>query len=286
MVAAQTPHRADESVVLAEAAQQAFWWRALALFVDAIVLSVVTALIDTVFGVTHVISGTVGSVSYGSPPSPPPITGFGTFTSSNDVGGPWIALITIVYFIGLEALFGATVGKLAARLRVVNLEGELISPWQSIVRNLLRVVDNLPSLYLLGGGVALFSPPRQRIGDRLAHTIVLPRYTLAAPLLTDTQRRRRLALVGLVVAALLLFCGGFYYFGRPPLVVASAITKGFFDERVNSYTLGAPVRTATSITYPITYTSAQHPNGCSGILTLRWAGIFGWEVASSAMRCR
>lgn len=285
MTVAQTPPRADETTVLAEPARQAFWWRALALFVDALVLSVVTALVDMVFGVTHVISGSPFPLPTSGPPNPPPITGFSTFTSSNDIGGPWIALIAIVYFTGLEALFGATVGKLAARLRVVNMDGQLLTPWQAIVRNVLRVVDNLPALYLFGGILALASPLRQRIGDRLAHTAVVPRYTLAAPLLTDAQRRCRLALISVVVAALLLVCGGFYYYGRPPLVVESAINTDYFGEHVTSYLLGHATRTRTSVTYPIFYKTPRHPGGCSGTVVLRWSGLSGWQIEYATSTC-
>jgi uncharacterized RDD family membrane protein YckC len=48
---------------------------------------------------------------------------------------------------------------------------------QAVVRNLLRPVDVLPVLYLVGYLVMMATGPerRQRIGDRLAGTVVVLR---------------------------------------------------------------------------------------------------------------
>jgi len=48
---------------------------------------------------------------------------------------------------------------------------------QAIVRNLLRIVDQLPAAipYLLGAVLILNSSRRQRLGDRLAGTVVVRR---------------------------------------------------------------------------------------------------------------
>lgn len=83
-------------------------------------------------------------------------------------------LLSLTYYIVAEALAGAGVGKLAMGLRVVALNGARISWPQSAVRNVLRAVDGLvyPS-YLVGFLAATASPARQRIGDRLAGTVVV-----------------------------------------------------------------------------------------------------------------
>jgi uncharacterized RDD family membrane protein YckC len=52
-----------------------------------------------------------------------------------------ITLIPLVYFILMEAVQGATVGKMVLGIRVVNLDGSEMSWGQAIVRNLLRIVD-------------------------------------------------------------------------------------------------------------------------------------------------
>ncbi len=58
-------------------------------------------------------------------------------------------------------------------LEVVTESGEPISLNQSIVRNLLRVIDGLPTMYLLGFILAAFSDRTQRLGDKVANTLVV-----------------------------------------------------------------------------------------------------------------
>lgn len=78
------------------------------------------------------------------------------------------------YFIVTEAIFGGTPGKVLIGLRVVNEEDGMAIGWQrSIVRNLLRVVDAFPTLYLVGFFFAVSSPKTQRLGDRIARTLVI-----------------------------------------------------------------------------------------------------------------
>lgn len=76
------------------------------------------------------------------------------------------------YFIVQEGLYGQTIGKRAAGIVVVCRDGQPITFGQSIVRNLLRVVDGLFS-YALGLAVMLVNDDRQRIGDLAADTIVV-----------------------------------------------------------------------------------------------------------------
>jgi uncharacterized RDD family membrane protein YckC len=78
------------------------------------------------------------------------------------------------YFIVTEAVWSATPGKMLIGMRVVNEEDGAAIGWQrAIVRNLLRVVDFFPSLYLVGFIAAVSSPKSQRLGDRMARTVVV-----------------------------------------------------------------------------------------------------------------
>jgi uncharacterized RDD family membrane protein YckC len=88
--------------------------------------------------------------------------------------GAWVA-IAYGYWIVCERLWGATIGKRAVGVRVVRESGARISWWQSIVRNVLRLVDGFPYLipYLLGAGVAVTNAERRRIGDFAASTRVV-----------------------------------------------------------------------------------------------------------------
>jgi uncharacterized RDD family membrane protein YckC len=96
----------------------------------------------------------------------------------------WIALaIWFVYLTAMEAGVGATLGKLALGIRVVREDGGRIDLGGSLVRNLARAIDGLPWIvpYLVGAIVVWNSPTRQRLGDRWAHTVVIPRGPISAP---------------------------------------------------------------------------------------------------------
>lgn len=89
-------------------------------------------------------------------------------------GFPGILLVvgTAAFWIVPEWLVGATFGKWACDLRVVNMMGRRISLAQSLKRNLLRLLDFFP-WYLTGFIAAKLSPNRQRLGDLWAKTLVV-----------------------------------------------------------------------------------------------------------------
>lgn len=76
---------------------------------------------------------------------------------------------------------GQTIGKRVLRLRVVDAQGLRLHFSQIIIRNLLRNVDLLPGLYLIGGLSCLLSRRAQRLGDIAANTIVIRTPQLSAP---------------------------------------------------------------------------------------------------------
>ncbi len=82
--------------------------------------------------------------------------------------------IAIGYSIVLEWFWqGRTIGKRLFRLRVMDMNGLRLQFSQVVVRNLLRFVDALPGLYLVGGIACLISARAQRLGDLAANTIVV-----------------------------------------------------------------------------------------------------------------
>lgn len=89
------------------------------------------------------------------------------------------ALVVLVvgwgYPVLFEGLFGATVGKLLLGMRVANAQGENAGLGRALVRNLLRPIDVLPFMYLLGVILVAASDTKQRLGDRLAGTYVVAR---------------------------------------------------------------------------------------------------------------
>ncbi len=82
-------------------------------------------------------------------------------------------VVIVLYFIWLEGIFGATVGKRVLGLRVVDLEGRTPGIRRATIRNLLRLVDALPVLNILGMVLIATSPERARYGDRKAGTRVV-----------------------------------------------------------------------------------------------------------------
>jgi len=103
------------------------------------------------------------------------LTGGTTGTGFELQGVPmfiWLA-IGIGYYVVLEARFGATLGKRILGLKVVRLEGGGPIDWQaSIVRNLLRLVDGF-FFYLVGAIVVWTSAKKQRLGDKVAGTVIV-----------------------------------------------------------------------------------------------------------------
>ncbi len=67
---------------------------------------------------------------------------------------------------------GQTLGKRLFRLRVIDAQGLRLQLSQVAIRNLLRLVDALPLLYLVGGAACLFNRNYQRLGDLAANTVV------------------------------------------------------------------------------------------------------------------
>src|SRR5262249_50380888 len=68
---------------------------------------------------------------------------------------------------------GQTVGKRLFGLRVVDAHGFRLEPAQVIVRNLMRAIDALPGLYLVGGVACFFHRHHRRLGDIAAGTAVV-----------------------------------------------------------------------------------------------------------------
>lgn len=68
---------------------------------------------------------------------------------------------------------GQSLGKKLFRLRVVDRRGFALTFPQVALRNLLRFIDVLPLMYLVGGAAALLNRRGQRLGDLAAGTLVV-----------------------------------------------------------------------------------------------------------------
>jgi uncharacterized RDD family membrane protein YckC len=100
--------------------------------------------------------------------------------------------VSIGYAIVLEWYWhGQTVGKRVMGLRVMDLRGLQLHPSQIVIRNLLRFIDSLPLLYMIGGVVCLINRHGQRLGDLAANTIVIQESRLVQPDLDLILERKR-----------------------------------------------------------------------------------------------
>ncbi len=130
------------------------------LFDDLVVGAIIFAIIALLFGGTAAItaprnlSGAIGVA----------------LTASAVVVG---VLVWFFYFTLLEGQYGQTLGKWLGKIKVVKEDtGAPITYRDAAVRTILRIIDGLFS-YLVGAILIWTSEERQRLGDRLAHTVVI-----------------------------------------------------------------------------------------------------------------
>ena len=103
-------------------------------------------------------------------------------TIGRTLAGPWIAatvfLLLFLGFYGYFAIFearwnGQTPGYRVIRIRVIKDNGQPIRAIESVGRNLLRIVDQLPFFYAIGIASVLLNKKSKRLGDFVAGTIVV-----------------------------------------------------------------------------------------------------------------
>lgn len=113
----------------------------------------------------------------------------------------YLAVLLAYYFV-FEVALGQTIGKRLLGLRVVRADGSRPPVAAIAVRTLLRIVDWLPALYLLGFLAMLATGQRrQRLGDLAAKT----RVARALP-----EGNRNLALVPVALVAVVLALSAYY----------------------------------------------------------------------------
>ena len=94
----------------------------------------------------------------------------------------WAAALAIfagfVVYWGYYAIFesfwkGQTPGKKWAGIRVIKDSGRPITPFEAAARNLIRLVDFMPSFYAVGLVTMLLNQKHRRVGDYVAGTLVV-----------------------------------------------------------------------------------------------------------------
>jgi uncharacterized RDD family membrane protein YckC len=270
---------ASSNVPAAGIETASLWARTRAIVADLIIVSILQAIINGVFGSEYITNGALD----------PSVTGgYSSYTSTTTVDGLWLWVAAIAYFAVLEGLFGQTVGKAVVGIRVTDLAGGRIGWRAALIRNIFRLVDSFPGVYLVGVLVARFSARRQRWGDQVAHTIVVPSRVATGPHLTEEQRRRR---VGFVLGVMALFIAGsaaFSYYGRPAIALGNAARLAQLSGgRVASLRHGPAQWNGGSVTYPVTYTLAGSGKTCTGLVTLYWDGFLeSWHMGNEEANCQ
>jgi uncharacterized RDD family membrane protein YckC len=106
----------------------------------------------------------------------------GGFTGGAAASGRWLLgalilfwfLLNTGYFAIFEAIWnGQTPGKRLIGLRVIDMSGGPITVYAAILRNLLRIADELPGIYAIGILSVLITERQQRLGDLAAGTVVV-----------------------------------------------------------------------------------------------------------------
>lgn len=186
----------------------------------------------------------------------------------------WLGVIVIVYYTFFEALFATSPGKALFKLRVVNLDGGTPSVRAALTRNVFRLVDTLPLLYIVGGLVTQSTLHEQRVGDIIAGTTVVQRDSADGASRSGAVRLPLKALAVILTLAALIGGGiAYQYYERPQLIIQSWANAnndaGAFSTSACSltptwpmfgslagrpileYAIGQPVWGQGEVTYPV-----------------------------------
>jgi uncharacterized RDD family membrane protein YckC len=133
-----------------------FWVRFLALLVDAILLGIVTAALAPVWGpqVTFIGTGTAAAMQVNA--------------QANAIS----TLLGLVYFVGLWAWRGQTIGMMPFNMQVVGVaDGKKIDVFRGLLRYVGFIISIIP--LFLGLIWAAFDARKQGWHDKIASTVVI-----------------------------------------------------------------------------------------------------------------
>jgi uncharacterized RDD family membrane protein YckC len=134
--------------------------RFVAILIDYLIIGVISGILAIPLLVAAIVNVTNGNVSAVS---------LGPIVALSVVG----LVVWFLYFTLLEGRYGQTVGKMALSIKVVReADGAPIDYGEAAVRTVLRIIDGLFD-YLIGAIFIWTSDEKQRLGDRVAHTVVV-----------------------------------------------------------------------------------------------------------------
>ena len=136
--------------------------RFVAILIDTIIIAIIGGILSIPFNALAVITNSA--------------SGTVTVSPASAVGGLVSLAVFVLYFTLLEGHYGQTVGKMAVKIKVVReADGAQIDYSEAAVRTILRFLDLIPYIipYLLGATLIWSSDKKQRLGDRVARTVVV-----------------------------------------------------------------------------------------------------------------
>jgi uncharacterized RDD family membrane protein YckC len=119
------------------------------------------------------------------------LVGIYSGTAPNDTGLMIVLIIAVIvvgllltsgYYIIFESIWqGQTPGKRVTGIRVIKRGGQPLEFRDILLRNLLRIVDMIPTYYIVGLASFFMTKNQQRLGDLVADTVVVREFTRQLP---------------------------------------------------------------------------------------------------------
>lgn len=215
--AAQTSR--GDVVLGGEVVYAGFWKRLAAYLLDAVVIGVVTQIIQMVL--TSVFMG----VNYGS------LLGNPAGLMSSDAGVIMLLAVSLLplalqlaYYAGMHSSpTQATLGKMAVGIKVTDEHGQRIGLGRAIARYFAMILSTL--ILFVGFLMAGFTQRKQALHDILCGTLVVDRWAF-----TDQPERQRREL-GTAAIAILVVSGALLLLGMAlAAMVAAALASGGFGQ--------------------------------------------------------
>jgi uncharacterized RDD family membrane protein YckC len=136
--------------------------RFVALIIDGLILGIIDYILIFLFtGSATTIDASTGAVSFGP---------------AYYAAVALVIVIELLYFTLLLRRYGQSVGMMAVKIKVVSeTDSGPITYGAAFIRTILLYIDQIPYAipFLLGAILIWTSDKKQRLGDRVAHTVVV-----------------------------------------------------------------------------------------------------------------
>ena len=136
--------------------------RFVALFIDGIILGIIGYILIFLFAASAItVDTSTGAVSIGP---------------AYYAAVALVIVIELLYFTLLLGRYGQSVGMMAVKIKVVSeADSGPITYGAAFIRTILLYIDEIPYAipFLLGAILIWTSDKKQRLGDRVAHTVVV-----------------------------------------------------------------------------------------------------------------